>query len=100
MDISAIPVIHKLSHLPIVADPSHGIGIRDKVAPMARAAVAAGADGLIIEVHPDPDQAFSDGAQSLFPDQFNRLMDEVRIIAPAIGRSVCVEPVPRRGWGT
>jgi len=100
MDISAIPVIQKLSHLPIVADPSHGIGIRDKVAPMARAAVAAGADGLIIEVHPDPDHAFSDGAQSLFPDQFNRLMDEVRIIAPAIGRSVCVEPVPRRRWGT
>lgn len=100
MDISAIPVIQKLSHLPIVADPSHGIGIRDKVAPMARAAVAAGADGLIIEVHPDPDHAFSDGAQSLFPDQFNRLMDEVRIIAPAIGRSVCVEPVRRRGWGT
>lgn len=100
MDISAIPVIQKLSHLPIVADPSHGIGIRDKVAPMARAAVAAGADGLIIEVHPDPDHAFSDGAQSLFPDQFNRLMDEVRIIAPAIGRSVCVQPVPRRGWGT
>tara|TARA_B100001123_G_scaffold435397_1_gene563801 strand:+ start:2028 stop:3047 length:1020 start_codon:yes stop_codon:yes gene_type:complete len=90
MDISAIPVIQKLSHLPIVADPSHGIGIRDKVAPMARAAVAAGADGLIIEVHPDPDHAFSDGAQSLFPEQFNRLMNEVRIIAPAIGRSVCV----------
>ena len=99
MDISAIPVIHKLSHLPIVADPSHGIGIRDKVAPMARAAVAAGADGLIIEVHPDPDHALSDGAQSLFPEQFDRLMAEVRIIAPAIGRSVCVEPVPRRGWG-
>ena len=100
LDISAIPVIHKLSHLPILADPSHGIGIRDKVAPMARAAVAAGADGLIIEVHPDPDQALSDGAQSLFPEQFERLMSEVRIIAPAIGRSVCVEPIPRRGWGT
>ncbi len=100
LDISAIPVIHKLSHLPIVADPSHGIGIRDKVAPMARAAVAAGADGLIIEVHPDPDHALSDGAQSLFPEQFEQLMSEVRIIAPAIGRSVCVEPVPQRGWGT
>ncbi len=100
LDISAIPVIHKLSHLPIVADPSHGIGIRDKVAPMARAAVAAGADGLIIEVHPDPDHALSDGAQSLFPDQFEQLMSEVRIIAPAIGRSVCVESVPQRGWGT
>ena len=100
LDISAIPVIHKLSHLPILADPSHGIGIRDKVAPMARAAVAAGADGLIIEVHPDPDHALSDGAQSLFPEQFEQLMSEVRIIAPAIGRSVCVEPVPQRGWGT
>ena len=100
LDISAIPVIHKLSHLPIVADPSHGIGIRDKVAPMARAAVTAGADGLIIEVHPDPDHALSDGAQSLFPEQFDRLMAEIRIIVTAIGRSVCVEPVPRRGWGT
>ena len=100
LDISAIPVIHKLSHLPIVADPSHGTGLRDKVAPMARAAVAAGADGLIIEVHPDPDHARSDGAQSMFPGQFDRLMAELRIIAPAIGRSVCVDPVPRRGWGT
>ena len=100
LDISAIPVIHKLSHLPIVADPSHGTGLRDKVAPMARAAVAAGADGLIIEVHPDPDNARSDGAQSMFPGQFDRLMAELRIIAPAIGRSVCVDPVPRRGWGT
>lgn len=98
LDISAIPVIHKLSHLPIVADPSHGIGIRDKVAPMARAAVAAGADGLIIEVHPDPDHALSDGAQSLFPEQFARLMAEVRIIAPAIGRSVCVEAGVRPAW--
>ena len=100
LDISAIPVIHKLSHLPIVADPSHGTGLRDKVAPMARAAVAAGADGLIIEVHPDPDHARSDGAQSMFPNQFDRLMAELRIIAPAIGRSVCVDPVPRRGWAT
>ena len=100
LDISAIPVIHKLSHLPIVADPSHGTGLRDKVAPMARAAVAAGADGLVIEVHPDPDHALSDGAQSVFPSQFERLMAELRIIAPAIGRSICVEPVPRRGWGT
>ena len=100
LDLSAIPVIHKLSHLPIVADPSHAIGLRDKVAPLARAAVAAGADGLMIEVHPDPDHALSDGAQSLFPEQFDRLMAEVRIIAPAIGRSVCVEPGPRQGWGT
>lgn len=91
LDISAIPVIHKLSHLPIIADPSHGTGLRDKVAPMARAAVAAGADGLIIEVHPDPDSAKSDGAQSMFPDQFERLMTELRIIAPAIGRSICIE---------
>ncbi len=100
LDISAVPVIHKLSHLPIIVDPSHGIGLRDKVAPMARAAVAAGADGLIIEVHPDPDRALSDGAQSLFPTQFENLMAELRIIAPAIGRSICVEPVPRRRWGT
>jgi 3-deoxy-7-phosphoheptulonate synthase len=100
MDISAIPVIQKLSHLPIIADPSHGTGLRDKVAPMARAAVAAGADGLIIEVHPDPDKALSDGAQSLFPSQFDRLMAELRVIAPAIGRSICLDPVARRGWGT
>ena len=98
LDISAIPVVKKLSHLPILADPSHGTGRRDKVAPMARAAVAAGADGLIIEVHCDPDHALSDGAQSLFPAQFDRLMAELRIIAPAIGRSICVEPVARRGW--
>jgi 3-deoxy-7-phosphoheptulonate synthase len=98
-DISAIPVVKKLSHLPIVADPSHGAGRRDMVAPMARAAVAAGADGLIIEVHSDPDHALSDGAQSMFPAQFDRLMAELRIIAPAIGRSICLEPVARRGWG-
>ena len=99
LDISAIPVVKKLSHLPIVVDPSHGTGLRDKVAPMARAAVAAGADGLIIEVHPDPDHALSDGAQSMFPDQFGGLMAELKIIGPAIGRSICVEPVLRRGWG-
>ena len=99
LDISAIPVIQKLSHLPIIADPSHGTGLRDKVAPMARAAIAAGADGLIIEVHPDPDNALSDGAQTIFPPQFDRLMAELRIIAPAIGRSICLEPVARRGWG-
>ena len=98
LDISAIPVVKKLSHLPIVADPSHGTGRRDKVAPMARAAVAAGADGLIIEVHCDPDKALSDGAQSMFPAQFDRLMAELRIIAPAIGRTICLEPVMRRGW--
>jgi 3-deoxy-7-phosphoheptulonate synthase len=98
-DISAIPVVKKLSHLPVIADPSHGAGRRDMVAPMARAAVAAGADGLIIEVHCDPDHALSDGAQSMFPAQFDRLMAELRIIAPAIGRSICLEPVARRGWG-
>jgi 3-deoxy-7-phosphoheptulonate synthase len=97
-DISAIPVIKKLSHLPIVADPSHGAGRRDMVAQLARAAVAAGADGLIIEVHNDPDRAWSDGAQSMFPAQFDRLMAELRIIAPAIGRSICLEPVSKRGW--
>jgi 3-deoxy-7-phosphoheptulonate synthase len=100
LDISAIPVVQQLSHLPVLADPSHGTGRRDKVTPMARAAVAAGADGLIIEVHCDPDHARSDGAQSLFPAQFDRLMAELRIIAPAIGRSICLEPVSRRGWGT
>jgi 3-deoxy-7-phosphoheptulonate synthase len=98
LDISAIPVVQKLSHLPVIVDPSHGTGRRDKVAPMARAAVAAGADGLLIEVHCDPDHARSDGAQSMFPAQFERLMAELRIIAPAIGRSICVEPVTRRGW--
>src|SRR4029077_20278370 len=99
-DISAIPVVKKLSHLPVVAAPSHGAGRRDMVVPMARAAVAAGADGLIIEVHCDPDHAWSDGAQSMFPAQFDRLMAELRIIAPAIGRSICLETVTRRGWGT
>jgi 3-deoxy-7-phosphoheptulonate synthase len=88
MDISAIPVVKSLSHLPIVADPSHGTGRRDKVAPMARAAVAAGADGLLLEVHPDPDHALSDGAQSLRPEQFQELMAQLRIIAPAVGRRV------------
>ena len=87
-DLTAIPVVHKLSHLPIIADPSHGTGLRDKVIPMARAAVAAGADGIIVEVHPNPEEALSDGAQSLFPDQFTQLMREVRIIAEAIGRRV------------
>jgi 3-deoxy-7-phosphoheptulonate synthase len=88
MDISAIPVVKKLSHLPMVADPSHGTGRRDKVVPMARAAVAAGADGLLVEVHPDPDHALSDGAQSLWPEQFGELMGQLRIIAPAVGRTI------------
>jgi 3-deoxy-7-phosphoheptulonate synthase len=92
MDIAAIPVIKQLSHLPVVADPSHGTGRRDKVAPMARAAVAAGADGLLIEVHPDPERALSDGAQSLYTEQFARLMEDVRVIAAAVGRQV--DPIP------
>jgi 3-deoxy-7-phosphoheptulonate synthase len=88
MDISAIPVVKKLSHLPMVADPSHGTGRRDKVAPMARAAVAAGADGLLLEVHPDPDHALSDGAQSLHPAQFDELMGQLRMIAAAVSRVI------------
>jgi 3-deoxy-7-phosphoheptulonate synthase len=87
-DLAAIPSIQKLSHLPMWADPSHGTGRRDKVAPMARAAVAAGADGLLIEVHNDPEHALSDGAQSLEPQMFTKLMAELRIIAPAIGRRI------------
>ena len=98
LDVSAIPIVKELSHLPIFVDPSHATGRRDKVASMARAAAAAGADGLIIEVHCDPDHAWSDGAQSMFPAQFDRLMAELRIIAPAIGRSICTEPLARRGW--
>jgi 3-deoxy-7-phosphoheptulonate synthase len=88
LDIGAIPVIQKLSHLPIVADPSHGIGIRDRVPPMARASVAAGADGLLLEVHNDPEHAYSDGAQSLFIEQFEKLMAELRIISVAVGRTI------------
>jgi 3-deoxy-7-phosphoheptulonate synthase len=87
MDISAIPVIKKLSHLPMIGDPSHGTGRRDQVLPMARAAVAAGADGLIVEVHPDPDRAVSDGAQTLTPQQFSEMMQQVRAIAAAVGRT-------------
>ena len=88
LDLSAIAVVHGLSHLPIVADPSHGTGHRDMVTPMARAAVAAGADGLLVEVHPNPDRALSDGAQSLYPEQFERMMRETRLIAEAIGRRI------------
>ncbi|HEU5261703.1 MAG TPA: 3-deoxy-7-phosphoheptulonate synthase [Gemmatimonadales bacterium] len=95
-DLTAIPVVHKLSHLPIIADPSHGTGLRDKVIPMARAAVAAGADGIIVEVHPHPDQALSDGAQSLYPEQFAQLMRDVRVIAEVIGRRVA-EPAMAGG---
>jgi len=95
LDLSAIPVVHGLSHLPIIADPSHGTGHRDMVMPMAKSAVAGGADGLLVEVHPTPDRALSDGAQSLYPEQFDRLMKEVRLIAEAIGRRVA-EPAELR----
>jgi len=88
LDLNAIPVVKELSHLPVIVDPSHGTGIRNKVAPMARAAIAAGADGLIIEVHHDPDHALSDGPQSLYPDQFASLVDQIRTIASVVGRKV------------
>lgn len=88
MDISAIPVVKKLSHLPMMADPSHGTGRRDKVIPMARAAVAAGADGILVEMHPTPDKALSDGAQSLFPEQFQDMLRQLRMIAAAVDREI------------
>lgn len=88
LDLTAIPVIQSLSHLPVIADPSHGTGVRSKVIPMARAAVAAGADGLMVEVHPEPPQALSDGAQSLYPDQFGQLMDQITVIARALDRNL------------
>jgi 3-deoxy-7-phosphoheptulonate synthase len=88
MDISAIPVVHKLSHLPITADPSHGTGRRDMVGPMARAAVAAGADAILVEVHPNADKAASDAAQTLYLEQFEALMGELRVIAQAVGRTL------------
>src|SRR3954463_8181405 len=91
-DLTAIPLVQRLSHLPMIADPSHGTGLRDKVIPMARAAVAAGADGIIVEVHPTPDRALSDGGQSLYPDQFARLVTELRAISGAIGRSIAPTP--------
>lgn len=87
-DLSAIPVIHKRSHLPIIADPSHATGLRDKVLPMARAAVAAGADGIMVEVHNEPEKALSDGPQALLPDQFEELMAQVKAIAEVIGRKM------------
>jgi 3-deoxy-7-phosphoheptulonate synthase len=86
LDLNAIPVVKELSHLPVIVDPSHGTGIRDKVAPMARAAIAAGADGLIVEVHHDPDRALSDGAQSLLPEQYAELVGQIRTIAAVLGR--------------
>jgi 3-deoxy-7-phosphoheptulonate synthase len=92
LDISAIPIVKKLSHFPIVADPSHGTGIRDKVSPMALAAVAAGADGILVEVHLDPDNALSDGPQSLFPEQFEKLMRDIEAMAPVLGKEIARLP--------
>jgi 3-deoxy-7-phosphoheptulonate synthase len=88
LDLSVIPAVKLLSHLPIIVDPSHGTGKRDKVIPLARAAVAAGADGLIVEVHPEPERALSDGYQSLYPEQFEALMEQVTAIAGVLGRTV------------
>ncbi|MGZ4816384.1 MAG: 3-deoxy-7-phosphoheptulonate synthase, partial [Terriglobales bacterium] len=94
LDLSVVPAVQRLSHLPILVDPSHGTGKRNKVTPLSRAAVAVGADGLMVEVHNDPDRALSDGQQSLFPEQFEQLMKEVRQIAEVVGRSVS-SPVPQ-----
>ena len=94
LDLSIVPAVQKRSHLPIIVDPSHGTGKRHKVTPLSRAAVAVGADGLMVEVHCDPDHALSDGAQSLYPDQFDELMTQVRQIAPVVGRSVAAAPQP------
>jgi len=88
LDLSAVPVLKLLTHLPVVVDPSHGVGRRDLVAPMTKAAVAAGADALIIEVHTNPEEAMSDGDQSLKPDQFAQLMRELKPIAEAVGREI------------
>jgi 3-deoxy-7-phosphoheptulonate synthase len=88
LDLNAVPVVKELSHLPVIVDPSHGVGIRNKVAPMARAAIAAGADGVIVEVHNDPDKALSDGAQSLYPAEFAELVRQIRTIAEVLGRTV------------
>jgi 3-deoxy-7-phosphoheptulonate synthase len=96
LDLSVVPAVQRLSHLPIIVDPSHGTGKRNKVTPLSRAAVAVGADGLIIEVHPDPDRALSDGKQSLFPEQFDALMAEVREIAKVLKRTVA-DPVANLG---
>jgi 3-deoxy-7-phosphoheptulonate synthase len=87
LDLSVVPAVQRLSHLPIIVDPSHGTGKRNKVTPLSRAAIAVGADGLIVEVHHDPDRALSDGAQSIYPDQFDELMRQVRMIAPVVNRT-------------
>ncbi len=100
LDLSAIPVLRSLTHLPIIVDPSHAVGVRDKVPPMALAGVAAGADGLIVEVHPCPDCAMSDGAQSLYPEQFEKMMRDIEVLAPVVGRSVSHRPMARSGHAT
>jgi 3-deoxy-7-phosphoheptulonate synthase len=100
LDLTAIPVVKSLSHLPIIADPSHGTGVRSKVIPMARASIAAGADGVMIEVHPDPERALSDGAQSLYPEQFDELMQQIRVIAAAIGRDLAPALLPQFAAGS
>ena len=87
-DISAIPVLKKLTHLPVLGDPSHGVGKRDLVPPMALASVAAGADGLLMEMHPNPDKAMSDGAQSLFPEELTKLVKKLRMLAPVVDRTI------------
>ncbi|MDR1178258.1 MAG: 3-deoxy-7-phosphoheptulonate synthase [Spirochaetaceae bacterium] len=99
LDISAIPVVKGLSHLPVIVDPSHAVGIRDKVSPAALAAIAAGADGLTLEVHPRPDEALSDGPQSLFPEQFERLMRDVEALAPVVGKELLRTPRPAPAGG-
>ena len=100
LDISSIPVVKKLSHLPVIVDPSHATGIREKVMPVGLGAIAAGADGLIVEVHPDPDRALSDGPQSLYPEQFERLMRDVEALAPVVEKEVLRLPVRRAVLGT
>jgi 3-deoxy-7-phosphoheptulonate synthase len=97
LDISAIPVVRALSHLPVIVDPSHAVGIRAKVAPAALAAIAAGADGLTVEVHPQPDEALSDGPQSLYPEQFERLMRDIEALAPVVGKELLRTPQPFHG---
>ena len=100
LDLSAIPILRSLTHLPIIVDPSHAVGIRDKVSPMALAAIAAGADGLIVEMHPTPERALSDGAQSLYPDQFEKMMRDIEVLAPVVGRTVSRRPASvQTGFG-
>jgi 3-deoxy-7-phosphoheptulonate synthase len=94
LDLSIVPAVQRLSHLPIIVDPSHGTGKRNKVTPLSRAAIAVGADGLIVEVHHDPDRALSDGMQSLYPDQFDTLMGQVRQIGAVLGRTIQVASKP------